>query len=296
MPRVIQRALFEKVAALPEWWRFREDVRELCGVEMVLVDEQGTRAGGEAGPADPPMCRLMAGCAAGRAYCARFRQRLLAAEPGEIAHGRCDAGMQEWAVPLVVTGQRVGHLVFFGYRDAEVDAEPIVRRIRHLLELGGIARREQDLRLAHRESPELAPNQAAALARVVAMGSQVLAEHFTPALGKTERGLPELVRRARVLIQQGALVGGVSLAETARRLRVSESHLSREFHRGTGLTFGDYLARLRARQARDMLLHTRKSVSEIALDAGFGSISQFNRVFRRIYGAPPGDIRRTRKT
>jgi AraC-like DNA-binding protein len=32
-------------------------------------------------------------------------------------------------------------------------------------------------------------------------------------------------------------------------------------------------------------------VSSIALDAGFGDISYFNRAFRRRYGATPSDVR-----
>ena len=33
------------------------------------------------------------------------------------------------------------------------------------------------------------------------------------------------------------------------------------------------------------------TVSSIAYDLGFGDVSYFNRVFRRLYGATPSDVR-----
>jgi AraC-like DNA-binding protein len=35
----------------------------------------------------------------------------------------------------------------------------------------------------------------------------------------------------------------------------------------------------------------RRSVTDVALDCGFGNISYFNRQFRARYGATPSDIR-----
>jgi AraC-like DNA-binding protein len=296
MPRIIRRALFEKVAELPEWRRFREDFRALSGLELRLVDELGRAAESPEGTqSDSPMCGILAGCVEGKGYCERFRQRLLASgaeESSGMARAECDAGMMECAIPLQVAGQTVGYLVFCGFRANDEEMSHRLRRVRHLLARAGITPGEADLAAAYEQSPGLEPRQAEALARVVAMGAQVLGEHFAPAMDRASHGESALVRRARALIQRGALVEKVSLADVARRLRVSESHLSREFHRATGLTFGEYLTRLRARQAREMLIQTRKSISEIALDTGFGSISQFNRVFRRIYGKPPSALRK----
>jgi len=299
MPRIIRRALFEKVADLPEWRRFREDFRAVSGLDLLLVDEFG-RGVGDEGDADgagggSPMCGMLAGCENGQGYCQRFRQRLLAGGSegaGGMAWAECDAGMVECAIPLQVAGQTVGHLVFCGYRQGDGDMGQRLRKVRHLLARAGITPQEEELTASYESSPGLEPRQAEALARMVSMGAQVLGEHFAPAIDRTTHGESALVRRAQALIQRGALVEKVTLADVARRLRVSESHLSREFHRATGLTFGEYLTRLRARQAREMLIQTSKSISEIALDAGFGSISQFNRVFRRIYGKPPSAFRR----
>ena len=58
---------------------------------------------------------------------------------------------------------------------------------------------------------------------------------------------------------------------------------------GTG--FNSYVNCYRVEKAREMLRETELSVSEIALLCGFGSISQFNRVFREVVRQTPREFR-----
>jgi len=51
------------------------------------------------------------------------------------------------------------------------------------------------------------------------------------------------------------------------------------FKRATGLTFTDYVARVRVEKAKPLLLDRDRRVSEIAYDVGFQSLTHFNRVF-----------------
>ena len=53
------------------------------------------------------------------------------------------------------------------------------------------------------------------------------------------------------------------------------------------MTFTDYLARVRVEKVRNLLLNPHKRISEAAYEAGFQSLSQFNRVFRRVAGEAP---------
>lgn len=55
----------------------------------------------------------------------------------------------------------------------------------------------------------------------------------------------------------------------------------------TSLTFTDYLARLRIEKVKNLLINPHKRISEAAYEAGFQSLSQFNRVFRKIAGESP---------
>jgi AraC-like DNA-binding protein len=63
------------------------------------------------------------------------------------------------------------------------------------------------------------------------------------------------------------------------------------FKQATGLTFTDYLARVRVEKVKNLLLNPHKRISEAAFEAGFQSLSQFNRVFKKIEGLSPSDFR-----
>jgi AraC-like DNA-binding protein len=57
------------------------------------------------------------------------------------------------------------------------------------------------------------------------------------------------------------------------------------------VTFTDYVARARVEKTKQLLLNPHMRVSEAAYEAGFQSLSQFNRVFRRIEGQAPSASR-----
>ncbi len=83
----------------------------------------------------------------------------------------------------------------------------------------------------------------------------------------------------------------ISLPDVAAAAGASVFHFCKVFHKSTGLTFTDFLARVRAETARGQLLNPNRRISEIAYDVGFQSLTQFNRTFRRIYGQSPSQFR-----
>lgn len=97
-----------------------------------------------------------------------------------------------------------------------------------------------------------------------------------------------LISRVKAHVQQ-RLHEDLSLGGVARQLRVSTYHLSRVFRQEAGITFTEYIARLRVEQVKQALLNPNLRISEAAYGAGFQSISQFNRVFLRYAGESPTD-------
>lgn len=80
-------------------------------------------------------------------------------------------------------------------------------------------------------------------------------------------------------------------SEIAGRLGISTRQLERLFRRYLGSTPKTYATDLRLQKARNLLLQTESSITEIALACGFGSASHFSRVYRTRYGIPPGKTR-----
>ena len=68
-------------------------------------------------------------------------------------------------------------------------------------------------------------------------------------------------------------------------------HFCKVFHRSTGLKFTDYVTRVRLEEARTQLLNPNRRISEIAYDVGFQSLTQFNRMFKRVFGQSPTEFR-----
>ena len=66
----------------------------------------------------------------------------------------------------------------------------------------------------------------------------------------------------------------------------------RQFKKATGLTFTDYLGRVRVEKAKSLLLNPNLRISEIAYAVGFQSLRHFNRVFRELTGQSPTDFRK----
>jgi AraC-like DNA-binding protein len=101
---------------------------------------------------------------------------------------------------------------------------------------------------------------------------------------------PVVVSKARAFIAEH-LDEALSLTEVARAASVSAFYFCKIFKAAVGLTFTDYVARTRVEQTKKLLLDPNMRVSEAAFAAGFQSLSQFNRVFRRITGESPTHYR-----
>jgi transcriptional regulator GlxA family with amidase domain len=87
--------------------------------------------------------------------------------------------------------------------------------------------------------------------------------------------------------------GDVSVGALALRHGCTPRCVQRLFE-AEGTTLTEYVLAQRLARAHRMLTDPRRTgekVSTIALDAGFGDISYFNRVFRRRYGETPSVVR-----
>jgi AraC-like DNA-binding protein len=83
----------------------------------------------------------------------------------------------------------------------------------------------------------------------------------------------------------------LSLTQVAKAVNISPNYLSEKFKQVTGINFVDHVARTRFEKARILLHDTGLRVSEVAFTVGFQSLSQFNRVFKRLAGTSPTQYR-----
>ena len=81
--------------------------------------------------------------------------------------------------------------------------------------------------------------------------------------------------------------GPLTLSRLANESGLSLYHFLRVFQQITGVTPHQYLLRMRLRAAALRLADAPHRVLDVALDCGFGDISNFNRTFRAEFGVSP---------
>ncbi len=83
----------------------------------------------------------------------------------------------------------------------------------------------------------------------------------------------------------------LSLVELAAVAGVSASHLKSLFKESTGLPTHQYIIRRRVEYAVELLSNAKRSLSEVALQAGFADQSHMARCMRRVIGMTPSAVR-----
>lgn len=84
----------------------------------------------------------------------------------------------------------------------------------------------------------------------------------------------------------------LTIPEIARALRVSRTHVMRQFRKVAGMTILDYLTQRRVSCAQRLLTTTDRKMIDIAYEAGFNSATRFYACFKRLIGISPARYRR----
>ena len=79
----------------------------------------------------------------------------------------------------------------------------------------------------------------------------------------------------------------LSAVELAKRAGLSLRQVQRMFQQSLDTTPSKYYLRLRLRRARELLLQSRMSITEIAIACGFQSTCHFSKCYRALYGRTP---------
>lgn len=82
----------------------------------------------------------------------------------------------------------------------------------------------------------------------------------------------------------------INLDTASKHLGITPVHLSRVINK-MGFGFTDILNSIRIGNSRILLAETQKSITEIAYESGFGSVRNYNRVFKAYTGKTPKEFK-----
>jgi AraC-like DNA-binding protein/ligand-binding sensor protein len=268
---------------------YQRAFQSLTGLPLVLRAAGAFQSGLAGVRGGNAFCALMAARNKTCAACLNLQQRLETSSCAQPGTAGCFGGLHESAVPLRLGDQVMAYLqtgqVLFSAPTA-TEARQAVRQAAAVDP--GVDR--SGLEAAYRQSRVVGRSQYDSILRLLEIFAQQLSTLGNQlAVRQAQAELPA-VSRARAFIAEH-LGEDLNLNTVSRAVGMSSFYFCKNFKRGTGLTFTNYLSRVRVEAVKQLLLNPHKRISEAAYEAGFQSLSQFNRVFHRVTGQSPSDYR-----
>ncbi len=109
----------------------------------------------------------------------------------------------------------------------------------------------------------------------------------TPTRRQRVSGLSKWRLKRATEFMAANLAEPISLADIAAAAGLSRMHFAAQFREATGLRPHEYLLHRRIERARELLLHSRLPLVEIAFEVGFKTQAHFTTVFARLVGETP---------
>jgi AraC-like DNA-binding protein len=235
-----------------------------------------------------PFCALLAENPATLSVCLQAHQNMID-HTGLLPHTvTCPFGLTETAVPVKLGTNVIGYLRI-GQVLRHLPAQSDTTKVSRALERCGV-RFTGEIRKAWEKNPLFPSEKYNAIVRLLSFFADQLSALSNQLMTEKSNAEPPLVLRARDYIDKHK-TEELSLADVAKAAGASVFHFCKVFHKATGLTFSDYVARVRLEDARNRLLNPNLRISEIAYDVGFQSLTQFNRTFKRVFGQSPTEFR-----
>lgn len=236
-------------------------------------------------PNENPFCAIMAKSNQSCAACLQLQKRVEEEAQLEPKTLKCFAGLCDSSVPIRVGENLVAFLQTGQVLLHQPSKKQFAHTTRQLLKFGADVDLKK-LEEAFFQSRVVSKKQYESILRLLTIFAQHLAILGNQLVVREENAEAPAISRARAYITEKHS-DDLSLDEVAKAVNMSAFYFCKMFKKSTGMTFTDYLARVRVEKVRNLLLNPHKRISEAAFEAGFQSLSQFNRVFRKIAGEAP---------
>lgn len=278
----------ERLSNSQMYREYEQAFTQASGLPLILKDPRGE-------PVEKnwtgcnAFCELMAQSNPCRTRCLFLQKKLEHDSQTEARTVECFAGMYESAVPVRIENRTVAFLQTGHVFPDKPGRVKFSKLSRQLLDLG-IKTDLQQIEQAWLATPALPRVRYDAFVRML----QIFARHiemFSAELGTHPvENLPPSIQKTRQLILDRCS-DELSLTKAAQMVNLSTHHLCKLFKQSMGLSFVEFVTKVRVEKACQLLRHSGRLVSEAGYEAGFQSLSQFNRAFKKLLGCSPTEYR-----
>ncbi|MCC5925536.1 MAG: helix-turn-helix domain-containing protein [Bacteroidetes bacterium] len=206
----------------------------------------------------------------------------------------CFAGVHVAAVPIRVNKEVIGYLQTGEVLLEKSTSIKLEDTTKQLLDWG-IKLDKKELEMLLDAGALLSPKQYEAVIKML----EIFAKHISEIAARLsvipEMSEPDAIRRSREFIRDNSS-DRISLDQVASVANMSASHFCRVFKKATDMNFSEYVARVRIEKAKNMLLESNYTMTHIAFDTGFNSVTDFNRTFKKLTGVTPTGFRKRSTT
>ena len=232
-----------------------------------------------------PFCELMAKSNRICAACLEVQRKLTEKAGSRSRTATCFAGLTDSAVPIRVGDQLIGFLQTGQVLLNQPTKFRFEKTARTLVNWG-VKVDLSKAREAYFHSRVLSRKQYRGMVRLLEIFGRHLSILSNQIAVESSAAEPAPVVKAKHFIAQNQ-DNALCLATVAKAVNTSTFYFCKLFKRATGLTFTDYLSRVRIEKAKTLLSDPNRRVSETAYEVGFQSLTHFNRIFRKITGQSP---------
>jgi AraC-like DNA-binding protein/ligand-binding sensor protein len=284
---------FDDLMRLPVIGFYEAAFRKATGVPLKVVPPGEPKQRLGLGASENAFCTLVAGTPAGCAACLETQVRVVRSAARKLVAQQisCFAGLTEVAVPVMIGGRHAATLM----SGQVLRREPTERdflMVAQMIKGGANGDWQKKARQTYFETPVVTADRFEAIVQLLNVFAQYLAdyaERHTIASGADE---PAAVANAKRFVQAHA-DEPIILAQVVEHVGVSRFYFCKLFKKATGMTLTEYVGRVRVEKAKTLLVDPSLRISEVVYAAGFGSIPNFNSVFKRHVGMAPSEYRQT---
>jgi AraC-like DNA-binding protein/ligand-binding sensor protein len=240
-------------------------------------------------PGENSFCSMTAEKSRTCAACLQLQDRLAKAATQSSCTMTCGYGLSETAVPIRLGAQTIGYL----QTGQVLLKKPTPARFRQAVKEAqrmGVDLNTPRIREAYFATPVMSRHKMDSVANLLGVFADHLAIQSNQIAVQQASAEPPVIARAKRFIEDHHR-DDLSLGQVAASVHTSLFYFCKLFKRHTGVSFTEYVSRLRTEKAKKLLLNLNLRVSEIAYEVGFQSLTHFNRVFKRILHESPSEYR-----